>query len=690
MDPSSAPIAAALSGVEAEGVAPVDGVPGVWAFESDVGMDVVVGGFDDDDVAWVEPLVRVVALAPTPDDEFFGLQWHMSRLGAPDVWRVATGAGVVVAVVDTGVAPGLDGFTNLVAGYDAVEGRAGFYDGNGHGTHVAGTVGQSTGNGYGTVGLAPNATILPVRVLSDSGSGTSADVAEGIRWAADNGAQIINLSLGSSSRSSVIAEACDYARDQGVLVVAASGNDGFTNFIGYPAALASTLAVGATALGDQVTGYSNKGQQLSLVAPGGDTTVDADGDGFGDGVLQESTFNGEEGFYFLEGTSMATPHVSAVAALLVEAGVDSVDELEQILLQSATDLGDPGWDPVFGHGLVDPVAALALVGGTVPTVPDCEADRCAVDLEAGDIRLTEVHPDPGVCSDVTGEWLEVVNRTDGTVDLNGIELRDAADNLGVLTLSGIVQPGQHVVLGRVEAQAFCGPAIDGTFGNVALNNGGDALQLSFDGVLLDAMSYPSSEDDESWSLPEEAYDSPVDSDWERSAPTPGSAHGSAPVIVLGVEELVAGDLLLTEVMANPAVCFDSVCEWLELENTSGSSVDLDGLVIGDASLSNRGEVVGSVVVADGERVVLGRGTAATWGYTSFTPAAFYGSEPALNNGGDQPWLGNATGHVADMAAYGDAASGVSIELTGADPEDAASWALSTTKMSGGDFGTPGS
>ena len=319
-----------------------------------------------EDVEWIEPLVQVRATA-TPDDPYFGMQWHMNQLAVVSAWDVADGADVIVAVVDTGVSQGPDGFGTILSGYDFVDDDEHANDANGHGTHVAGTVAQATDNGQGVAGVAPGAAILPVRVLDADGVGSSVDVAAGIIWAVDNGADVINMSLGSGSPSMVIEEACAYAHEAGVLVVASSGNDGYSNFVGYPAAFGTTVAVGATDFRYEVAYYSNQGAELDLVAPGGDLGADHNGDGYPDGVLQETTIAGHFGYYFMSGTSMATPHVAGAAALLVSAGVTDLEDLRGALTSTADDLGAAGRDDVYGHGLVNPVAALGFSPPAEPT-----------------------------------------------------------------------------------------------------------------------------------------------------------------------------------------------------------------------------------------------------------------------------------------------------------------------------------
>ena len=311
------------------------------------------------DVEWVQPMAKVRATSLEPNDPYWSRQWHMERLNVVSAWETSQGEGTIVAVVDTGVTAGEDGYYKLIEGYDFIDFDADAADLHGHGSHVSGTIGQATNNGIGTGGVAPKVTIMPVRVLDQYGSGSAASVANGIIWAADHGANIINMSLGSTMPMDVVGDACDYALEQGVTIFAASGNNGFTDQIGFPAAYDSVIAVGALDHVDTVTSYSNQGPELELIAPGGDTSNDSDNDGFGDGVLQETVQYGEWAYHYFNGTSMACPHAAGVAALVHSNGITDPYDLRIALHESAEDLGSPGWDMTYGHGLVDPVAALA-------------------------------------------------------------------------------------------------------------------------------------------------------------------------------------------------------------------------------------------------------------------------------------------------------------------------------------------
>lgn len=292
-----------------------------------------------------------------PDDPRFGEQWHLRQAHVPAAWKSATGEGVTVAVIDTGVAHVEDlAQTAFVPGWNFVNNTADSDDDHGHGTHVAGTIAQSTNNGIGVAGIAYKAKIMPLKVLSARGSGSVAGIADAIRWAADHGAQVINMSLGGRMNSQVLAKAVRYAHDHGVTVICAAGNDG-QGRVSYPAANTGAVAVAATQQDEHTTFYSNWGPQIALAAPGGNTRQSAAG-----GVLQNTRFQGKEGYYFFMGTSMAAPHVAGVAALVVSQGVTDPDAVLAVLRDTARPpegvSRDGDFTAHYGAGLLDAAAAV--------------------------------------------------------------------------------------------------------------------------------------------------------------------------------------------------------------------------------------------------------------------------------------------------------------------------------------------
>lgn len=303
-----------------------------------------------------------------PNDPLYRHQWHMDQINMPAAWRLSRGRGAVVAVIDTGVAfrdegesfrqvPDLAG-TGFVPGYDFVDNDENPFDENSHGTHVAGTISQTTNNGIGVAGVAFEASIMPIRVLNRQGYGSWGDIANAIRFAADNGADVINMSLGGPIPSVSIWSAVRYARSKGVVVVAAAGNTG-SRGVQYPGALSQVIGVSATRYDETLTWYSSWGPQVDVAAPGGDTRVDQNGDGMMDGVLQNTILPGtpmENDYVLLNGTSMASPHVAGVAALLVSQGISRPAAVERIMERTArTEDRNP---EQYGAGIVDAAAAL--------------------------------------------------------------------------------------------------------------------------------------------------------------------------------------------------------------------------------------------------------------------------------------------------------------------------------------------
>ncbi|MGI8663944.1 MAG: S8 family serine peptidase [Acidimicrobiales bacterium] len=320
------------------------------------------------------------------DDPGSGLEWHLATIGAPTAWARATGTGATIAIVDTGVDlahEDLQGgkIARAVTCLDTGGNTSGCVDGgqddNGHGTHVAGIAAANGDNAIGVVGVAPEATILAVKVLRQvcsglpgggcEASGTAADVEAGIRWATDNGATVINLSLGSTTQSVFgpsFADAVEYAWEHGVIPVVAAGND-FVLSSGFSGQHA--IVVDAVNRAGTKSSYSNGvgAASWALAAPGGESDTASSCKSAPQGILSTYWRAGESSSYAcLAGTSMAAPQVAGAAAVLRSAGL-SAPETVQRLLGTARDIGAVGPDSTYGAGLVDLAAAIS--GIATPT-----------------------------------------------------------------------------------------------------------------------------------------------------------------------------------------------------------------------------------------------------------------------------------------------------------------------------------
>ena len=305
-----------------------------------------------------------------PNDPCYGYQWHLRQIGLPDAWKKGQGEGVIVAVIDTGVTQVPDlAEIELVPGYNFVSDNPNAADDHGHGTHVAGTIAQATNNKLGVAGVAFGAKIMPLKVLSAQGSGSMAAISQAIRFAADNGARVINMSLGGPFPVSSIRSAVKYAREKGVIVIAAAGNDG-RGRVSYPAKYPEVLAVAATQFDESTTFYSNWGRDVDIAAPGGNVRVDQNGDGKPDGVLQNTVTPGNIGktdYLWFMGTSMASPHAAGVAALIAGAGVNTPDAIASVLQSTArrpktlVTTADGRVSDRYGSGIIDANAALNKV-----------------------------------------------------------------------------------------------------------------------------------------------------------------------------------------------------------------------------------------------------------------------------------------------------------------------------------------
>lgn len=306
---------------------------------------------------------RTAASSVTPDDPLFGNQYHLERIMAPKAWTLTTGGTRKIAIVDTGVNANHEDLQGRVLkGRNIIKANAKTGDDNGHGTAMAGIAGAATNNAKGLAGVTWSDEILPVKALDADGFGDEDWIADGIRWAADNGASVINLSLGGPFYSRLINDAVVYARSKGALVVAASGNQGWS-LPGYPAALEGVLSVGATNSADELPvwvgadcmGGPNYGSTMDLVAPGHQILAPAHLDFNANGKLDD--------YMQVTGTSAAAPVVVGAAALVWARNPSwTADQVAAKLKSTSDDLGLPGPDRFYGAGRVN---AFRAVGGSV-------------------------------------------------------------------------------------------------------------------------------------------------------------------------------------------------------------------------------------------------------------------------------------------------------------------------------------
>lgn len=309
-----------------------------------------------------------------PDDRGYGLQWGMHLIGAETAWATGTGQGITVAVVDTGIYFGHEDFApgKVLPGRNFVEDGKAPADDAGHGTHVAGIIAAATNNETGVVGVAPDVRILPVRVLAHDpahgATGTAEDLEAGIRWAVDNGAHVVNLSLGESSAKLTgpeMLQAIRYAWDRGVICVVASGNDGAdrdpsNDEYGHPLTGPlyrdeKVLVVSATNRSDGKPNYATGVGEANwgMAAPGGE--------GAGPNAVLSTYWtsaNHRSTYAYASGTSMAAPHVAGAAAILRGLGLTPLQTVTR-LLDTAKDVGPAGRDDTFGRGRLDLAKAVS-------------------------------------------------------------------------------------------------------------------------------------------------------------------------------------------------------------------------------------------------------------------------------------------------------------------------------------------
>ena len=386
----------------------------------------------------------------TPDDPLFEDQWNLSQptsgggINMPVAWNAVKGgsSSVVVAILDTGVAyeehagyhkaPDLAQTAFSSNTYDFVNKDRYADDDNGHGTHVCGTVAQSTDNDTGVAGIAFRSTIMPIKVLDQTGTGSDSEIAEGIRFAADHGADVMNMSFGGADFSPVLEDAVDYAASRGVVICCASGNESRSS-VNYPAAFSSCIAVGASTRDSGRASYSNYGSALDVVAPGGDSST------LSRGITQQTYRNQgfpSSGFEYrpLTGTSMASPHVAGVAALIKARNPSwSPADVRAAITSTCRDLGPAGRDKQFGFGLVDAAKAVNAKHSVSPVVSSVTPDhaRAGTAVEHVVISGSNFSSPMRVSIDRGGEK---------EVEATGVEVTDSTRVTCDLDLAG-VQPG---------------------------------------------------------------------------------------------------------------------------------------------------------------------------------------------------------------------------------------------------------
>ena len=344
-------------------------------------------------VEYAEPNYYAYA-QETPNDPAFGNQWGLQKIHAPEGWDFTRGSSsVVIAVIDTGIdgthqdlADKVMAGYNFVADPDVAIPAHSNSDDNYHGTHVAGIAAAMTDNGVGVAGVSWESLLMPVKVLNASGKGSYENVALGVRYAADHGAKVINMSLGGDEDSQTLRDAVEYAYGKGCLLLAASGNYGWSTLL-YPARYDHVMGVGRTDQNDVRYSTSNYGTGLNVMAPGSSIYSTMPGNSYG----------------YLSGTSMSCPFASGLAALVWAVEPDASNDAVQAYIQeNAVDLGASGWDPYYGYGRIDVFATLKLFGALTvsPSRVAYVADVETPPLPASQLLLVQ----PEVATSATISW----------------------------------------------------------------------------------------------------------------------------------------------------------------------------------------------------------------------------------------------------------------------------------------------
>lgn len=366
-------------------------------------------------VEFVQP--NYVYKASVLNDTYSGYQWGLSSVQAPAAWNLdpSMGEGVKIAILDTGIdIDHEDLSSNIIGGFNALGGTS-YDDDNGHGTHVAGIIAAVPENGKGIAGIAGHASLLAVKVLNKDGSGTSESIYKGIKWAVDNGAEILNLSLGSDQPDPLIKTALDYAYEKGCVIVAAAGNE-YSSSVSYPAAYDEVIAVSALNEANGLADFSNIGPEIDVAAPGVNIVST---------LPNHNTTIGYNNYGIMSGTSMAAPFVTGLAALVKAKNPGlSPAEIRQIIISSAQDLGPDGYDSLYGFGLINSPKAIGGEKGRVyqkysgDTLEDNNGFISASELTYSKTAGGNIYP---MC-DIDWFKLTVPAGREGTIEFNYSQL----------------------------------------------------------------------------------------------------------------------------------------------------------------------------------------------------------------------------------------------------------------------------
>jgi len=364
-----------------------------------------------------EPNFIMRSMAITPNDPLFGSQWALQKIEGPKAWEVTTGSpDVIVAVIDTGIDsihPDLRAEGKVLPGYNVLQPDRKPMDDNGHGTAMAGVIAAGTNDDTGMAGVCWTCTLMPVKVLNAWGEGTYSDVIEGIGYAVDHGARVLNLGFGGYAYSQLLRDAIDYAHAAGAVLVAAGGNEATSDPI-YPAAFPDVIGVSATDSSARIWAESNSGYYIRLSAPGVD-------------VLTAAL---AEGYSTSTGTSLAAAHVSGLGALVLSKNSNlAPTQIEQILYHSSDDLGEKGKDRIYGYGRVNAAKSLE-----------------AASVEVHDVAVSRIRLEPKTI-DVGGTTRIILTvQNMGTFAENNIAASVSANNVPVDGTKEIklLMPGQRI------------------------------------------------------------------------------------------------------------------------------------------------------------------------------------------------------------------------------------------------------